>query len=460
MYAPFLLDRPKSHANRTRREPKFPFILMVQTLTTPLSCIPKPLLSASKMPLPNPDDVDDLLNNSSDEEDNNMAAEVAAASIRHAQQAGVVPPPPPVDGVPPYYLLGQRTQLTQETLIPTQHSNDAARRHMILSQLAMTQGSTGGTEFDELEKTLRQQYPTQSQTETGQNKKKEGKPKAKSSKITLPKGRSSGARGYTEEERMNFLEILERRLPTSGSEWSLVASEHSETYGIMERNVDSIKRQYQGLLRRREPTGDPNCPPDVKKAKAIDRLLKAKQRAGDISEENGGPIAALAGMEIQEDNPGIFEDNGRTDTASIGTNVTGAALVQKRSSPKSRGSSTSLIETMISFQMMQAEKEEKRREEENRKEEQRRNEERQKEDLRRRREEEERREQRRRDERREEMFMSLMTAGLAAFSGGGINPANFIRGTHSREREEPDTSNDTDDDPDSDTPPTKRSKKE
>jgi len=43
---------------------------------------------------------------------------------------------------------------------------------MILSQLAMTQGSTGGTEFDELEKTLRQQYPTQSQTQTGQNKKK------------------------------------------------------------------------------------------------------------------------------------------------------------------------------------------------------------------------------------------------------------------------------------------------
>lgn len=131
------------------------------------------------MPLPNPDDVDDLLNNSSDEEDNNMAAEVAAASIRHARQAGVVPPPPPVDGVPPYYLLGQRTQLTQETLIPTQHSNDAARRHMILSQLAMTQGSTGGTEFDELEKTLRQQYPTQSQTETGQNKKKRRQTKGK-----------------------------------------------------------------------------------------------------------------------------------------------------------------------------------------------------------------------------------------------------------------------------------------
>ena len=193
----------------------------------------------------------------------------------------------------------------------------------------------------------------------------------------------------------------------------------------------------------------------MKKAKAIDRLLKAKQRAGDISEENGGPIAALAGMEIQEGNMGMSEDN-RIDTASVGTNVTGAALVQKRSSPKSRGSST-LIETMISFQMMQAQKEEQRREEESRKEEQRRKEEKRKEEQRRQREEEERREQRRRDERREEMFMSIMTAGLAAFSGGSINPssfpASFIRGTHSRSREE------LDDSDESDTPPTKQSKK-
>ena len=392
------------------------------------------------MPLPNPDDVDDLLNNSSDEEDN-MAAEVAAASVFQARRAGVIPPPPPGEGATQFYFLGQQTQCqTQDTLIPTQLS-DSAKRHLMLSQLSMTQGSIGGTEFDELERTLRQQYPTQTQgAQLIQNKKKEAKPKAKNKPVI--KGRSSGARGYTEEERMNFLEILERRLPISGSEWSLVASEHTETYGAMERNVDSIKRQYQSLLRRREPTGDPNCPPDVKKAKAIDRLLKAKQRAGDISEENGGPIAALAGMEIQEGNAGISEDFGRNDTASINTNVTGSALVQKRSSPKSKATA-SLIETMISFQLMQAQKEEQRREEESRKEEQRREEERRKEEDRRQRDEEERREQRRRDERREDMFMSLMTAGLAAFTGGNVNATSLARAIRPREEMEDDDSGPT-----------------
>ena len=98
----------------------------------------------------------------------------------------------------------------------------------------MTQGSAGGTEFDDLEQTLRQQFPTQTQETRFMQKQssKERKPHAKQ-KQNLPKGqtkgRASGARGYTEEERINFLDILERRLPTSGSEWSLVANEHSET---------------------------------------------------------------------------------------------------------------------------------------------------------------------------------------------------------------------------------------
>ena len=356
-----------------------------------------------------------------------------------------IPPPPPEDTTP-YVLLGQRSQ-TQDTLIPTQNTqlSDTAKRHLFLSQLSMTQGLVGGTEFDELEQTLRQQYPTQTEEAHISKKQstKEKKPQVKH-KQSLPKaltkGRASGARGYTEDERINFLEILERRLPTSGSEWSLVANEHSETYPGLDRNVDSIKRQYQSLLCRREPTGDPNCPLDVKKAKAIDRLLKAKQRAGDISEENGGPIAALAGMEIQQNNIGSTEDIARNDAASVGTNMTGAALVQKRSSPKSSVSS-SLIETMISFQMMQSQKEEKRREEENQKEELRREEEKRKEEDRRQREELDRKEQRRRDERREELFMSIMTAGLAAFSGNGVNPGRLMRGNQARDRDDSDDSN-------------------
>ena len=241
MYAPFWPERPKPHANRIREQPKNPFVLRSPTFTPPLSAYLSKHCTKLNMPLPNADDIDDLLNNnSSNNEEDKMAADIAAASVFHAQQAGVIPPPPPGDGTLPYYLLGQQTQSqTQDTLIPTQLP-DFTKRHRILLQLSMTQGSRDQTEFDKLGKPLRQQFPTQTQgTQSTHNKKKETKPKAKIPKAVI-KGRSSGARGYTEDKRMNFLEILERRLPISGSEWSLVASEHSETYGSMERNVDSI----------------------------------------------------------------------------------------------------------------------------------------------------------------------------------------------------------------------------
>ena len=85
------------------------------------------------MPLPNTNDVDDLLNSSDEEEEDARAADVATASVLDARAAGVVPPPPP-DNMNSYVLLGQRTQ-TQDTLIPTQTTqlSNSARRHLIMS---------------------------------------------------------------------------------------------------------------------------------------------------------------------------------------------------------------------------------------------------------------------------------------------------------------------------------------
>lgn len=415
------------------------------------------------MPLPSQEAVNEMneMLRSSDEEEEeeeiDPAAEVARQSIRRATAAGVVPPPPPDDAIvrASFFPFGQQTQSqTQDTLIPTQHS-EVARNHMILSQLSMTQGSAArGTEFDALERHLREQFPTQSQvsnvTQNNTQNATQGKSMKKNIKGT--KGRSSGARGYTEEERLNFLEIIERRMPTSGTEWSLVASEHATTYPDNERDVTSIKRQYQALLRRREPTGDPNCPPDVKKAKAIDRLLKAKQRAGDISMENGGPMAALAGMEIREEGTDDIDASVATNLTS--PNIAGSALVQKKSSPKTQ-SSSSLIESLISFQMIQSQKNEERREEERLRDEKRRVEAKEQDDKRReleerrleekrQREDRERKEQRRRDERREAMFLSVMTAGIAAFSGNRVDPSTLMdslqqQGSSDSEDERPPT---------------------
>ena len=220
-------------------------------------------------------------------------------------------------------------------------------------------------------------------------------------------GRSSGSRNYTEEERLNFLQIMERNLPISGTEWALLAREHAQTYPGNNRDVPSIKRQYQALLRRREPTGDPHCPPDVKKAKYIDRLLKAKQSAGDISEESGGPLAAVAGLEAVGANSERLSD---TDSTRPPPLQAGSVLVQKRTQSPRTTSSHSLIESMLAMQVMAqqsaaAERAEARKREREEREEQRKERER------------ERKEQRRMENRREEMFMGLLGIGLAMAGG-------------------------------------------
>lgn len=101
----------------------------------------------------------------------------------------------------------------------------------------------------------------------------------------------------------------------------------------------SFERLYQGLLRKKTPTGNPHCPPDVKRAKEIEQLIAAKTRAGDISEEKGGAMVALAGMEINRSSSSTLVEETH-------------ALAVKRSSPKMN--QQSFIEQIVAWQMMQS----------------------------------------------------------------------------------------------------------
>ena len=230
-------------------------------------------------------------------------------------------------------------------------------------------------------------------------------------------GRSTGSRNYTEEERLHFLEIIERRLPTNGTEWSFVAREHAETYVEYKRDVASIKRQYQSLLRRREPTGDPQCPPDVKKAKYVDRLLKAKQSAGDISEESGGPLAAVAGLEAATTSS---ERNSEAGSVRPPALQAGQVLVQKRKESPKSSANQSLLESMLAMQVMAQQNAAAERAEQRKRE-------REEREAERREREKDRKAQRQREERREDMFLSLVGIGLAIAGKNSVDPGALMQ---------------------------------
>ena len=76
---------------------------------------------------------------------------------------------------------------------------------------------------------------------------------------------------YTDEEIKDLLQLIQDHLPISKSDWTEVV-ESLTAMGHVGRTVESVKRKFQELHRKKAPTGDPSCPPNVLWAKRIHRI--------------------------------------------------------------------------------------------------------------------------------------------------------------------------------------------
>jgi hypothetical protein len=78
---------------------------------------------------------------------------------------------------------------------------------------------------------------------------------------------------FQAEELDDLMDLVESFLPISAQNWQAVANVHLENYRREARTAESLGRKFQEISRRTGPTGDPNCPPYVIKAKQVDRQL-------------------------------------------------------------------------------------------------------------------------------------------------------------------------------------------
>jgi hypothetical protein len=92
-----------------------------------------------------------------------------------------------------------------------------------------------------------------------------------------------GNRNFTMSESMNMLRIMNNILPIGGDDWLAVLAEHSLDFPG--REVDSLRRKFSILHRKKVPTGDPRCPLDVKLAKRIKYEISSRADIGDGEEE-------------------------------------------------------------------------------------------------------------------------------------------------------------------------------
>lgn len=87
---------------------------------------------------------------------------------------------------------------------------------------------------------------------------------------------------YSTSEVDFLLDTLQEIQPIGGVEWEAVSVRHNDAYPSQARDSQSLRRKFNGLVKVGTPTGDPTCPPHVRRAK---RIMKTIGERCDAAEE-------------------------------------------------------------------------------------------------------------------------------------------------------------------------------
>ena len=103
-------------------------------------------------------------------------------------------------------------------------------------------------------------------------------------------GRKKGRGSFSTDELDSLLDTLEAILPIEYEEWQQVVDAHDAHFPSTGRDVNSIKRKFCTLHRKKPPPGDPYCPPQVRQAKRIEYKIVNRAECG-YSEEDDDIVA-------------------------------------------------------------------------------------------------------------------------------------------------------------------------
>ena len=101
---------------------------------------------------------------------------------------------------------------------------------------------------------------------------------------------------FSREELDSFLDSVKDILPLSTTLWESVAETHLARYPDKGRTVDSLKRKFKELHIKRIPTGDPHCPPAVRRAKQLRNAIIELMDGSDLNSPARGTRTDATGM--------------------------------------------------------------------------------------------------------------------------------------------------------------------
>jgi hypothetical protein len=89
---------------------------------------------------------------------------------------------------------------------------------------------------------------------------------------------------FADNELQMLLDLLDDLLPIGPDEWQEVCDQHNRNAGCI-RDVQSIRRKFNKLVKEKIRTGDPDCPPLIRQAKRIQQAIVSRADAASEADE-------------------------------------------------------------------------------------------------------------------------------------------------------------------------------
>lgn len=103
--------------------------------------------------------------------------------------------------------------------------------------------------------------------------------------------RTKKAQTYSVAEVNTLLELVETMLPIGQNEWeSVVVLFNRSMYNLVgtnavPRDYESLRNKFKSLRNNKKPTGDPTCPPEVRRAKRAQREMEKRMSVADLDDD-------------------------------------------------------------------------------------------------------------------------------------------------------------------------------